>query len=163
MSVCFPKRWKRVSPSTNLPYSGWRTSWFPASRASLLHATAVKCVVLLLHTLWLKARCVKIKTAFTKGSDDNYSFLPSAAWPMRAEGVFKEALLFCLLIESLLESHSWINLAGQSGKAWWDVARPICSAEFWGWMGLQICHCPAKIYLSALPLCTQIIHSFIQE
>lgn len=68
---------------------------------------------------------------------------------MSAEGVFKEALLFCLQIESLLESHSWISLAGQSGKAWWDVARPICSWELRGWMGFQICQCPAQIYSCA--------------
>lgn len=86
-------------------------------------------------------------------------FFPCIGWPMSAEGVFKEALLFCLLIESLLESHSWISLAGQSGKAWWGVARPICSGEFCRWIGFQICQCPKQIYLCALPLCSQIIHS----
>lgn len=130
-----------------------------------------KHAVLLKHPLWLKARKltsshVKIKSMhICKRSNENTFFFlsPFIAWPMSAEGVFKEALLFCLLIESLLESHSWISLAGQSGKAWWDVARPICSGEFCGWMGFQIWQCPAQIYLCTLPLCSQITHSLVQK
>lgn len=123
MSVCFfsssPKRFDKALPSTNL--SGSKTG------------LCFMCLRLLNYTSFMtqkqKGHFVTHQnkiSAYTK-----YFLLPSSSicWP-GTEGVFKEALLFCLLIESLLESHSWISLAGQSGKAWWGVARPICSGEF---------------------------------
>lgn len=55
----------------------------------------------------------KIKNGSINKHHQSFS---STVWPMSTDGLFKAALVFCLQIESLLESHSWISLAGQSGK-----------------------------------------------
>lgn len=76
-------------------------------------------------------------------------------------GYFRQ-LLVCLQIESLLESHSWISLAGQSGKHGGMSPGPYAQKNFHGWRRSHFCQRADFLVCFSFPR-KQINHSREQQ